>query len=272
MAFDKKLLPEGAITLQEFMEKHDPKEIEGYKVSYLLPDGKPLMSKGVLLEGVEVELHEGPQDALSLVVKGYEDSSLSRNMCGWEPTYNWGGRVSLATASESVVAVLDYHKPERVAGSVGKPAEDWLAIEGFDPAWFEGARFAGRVGHLVRNTAFDRTDLAVAWNSSRPPRKRMSGCVPRRQDVWRADVSGPWWEGELLYLTPENEAKALALLEAVGKGCCWRREERLPATCESQGNPTTVAHEDNSCAAVLEALKGLIEEWRSTRNCCQKAR
>lgn len=264
MAFDKKLLPEGAITLQEFMEKRNPKEIEGFRVSYLLPDGKPLKYKGSRLEGVEVEIEEGPQDVLSLHIKGDKDSSLSRNMCGWEPTYNWGNRVSLATANESAIAVLDYFE----LGQVGKSADDWVEIEGFDPMWLEGARFEGREGRFVFNAEIDAPHLSIGWESSRAPRGR----ALRREEIWREDVFAPWRTGELLYLTLENEAKALALLEVVDKGCCWRREERLPATCESRDSPATITHEDNSCASVLEALKGLIEEWRSTRNCCPKGR
>lgn len=212
MAFDKNLLPKGAITLQEFMKKHDPKEIENRKVSYLLPDGKPLNYVGNLLEGIEVEVFGGDHRFLVSRLPNSGANVLASEELGWGVTEGWGDRVTKDVASDSVIAVLDYNTKQSAPehGAVGKSAEEWLELPGFDPSWFEGARFEGYIGHLVRDLSYS-PDRPAGWNFV----KRHTGA----EGDWLSKVRYPWIGDTLLYLTAENEAKALANSkpERVGK-------------------------------------------------------
>lgn len=200
MAFDKKLLPEGAITLPEFMAKHDPEEIENYRVSYLLPDGTPLEYEDRRLEGIEVELIGWGGKCLELR-DNHSRALLSTSTHDWGATTGWGDKVSREMADDSVIAVLDYHKPS----PVGKSAREWLEIEGFQPLWFEGARFKGFEGRLTRDSQLNFSAAqAVGWSSIETNAEL--------EEDWLGKVRDPWRDNHLLYLTPENEAKALALL------------------------------------------------------------
>lgn len=101
-------------------------------------------------------------------------------------------------------ATVEQSTPE--LGGTGKPACEWLAIEGFAPLWFEGAQFKGSDGFLVRDPLSIDISSPYGWASSRND---------EAIGAWLRDVYFPWRQDILLFLTKKNEEKALAL-EATG--------------------------------------------------------